>query len=222
MADRLGSPPRVHRDRRRGGDRDLRLLQRPARFPRPLAARVDARGAGHRVGRSAAGHAQGRPVRDAALPARAQPRDAQRRPRRSGSRASSPAPRRCSSRPSATTRCAPPRRRSQDSQKHMPKAILYSLAISMVLYVLACLVLTGMVDDTRIDGEAAFSQAFADVGLPLVGLIVAVGAILGILTVLFRDAGSAARPRRCRRRRRPAGCRCWSARRPRRSAGTRR
>jgi APA family basic amino acid/polyamine antiporter len=74
---------------------------------------------------------------------------------------------------------------SQDSQKHMPKAILYSLAISMVLYVLACLVLTGMVDYTRIDGEAAFSQAFADVGLPLVGLIVAVGAILGILTVLF-------------------------------------
>jgi APA family basic amino acid/polyamine antiporter len=67
----------------------------------------------------------------------------------------------------------------------MPKAILYSLAISMVLYVLACLVLTGMVDYTRIDGEAAFSQAFADVGLPLVGLIVAVGAILGILTVLF-------------------------------------
>src|SRR4051794_25513269 len=68
---------------------------------------------------------------------------------------------------------------SQDSQKHMPKAFLYSLAISMVLYVLARLVLTGMVDYTRIDGEAAFSQAFADVGLPLVGLIVAVGAILG-------------------------------------------
>jgi basic amino acid/polyamine antiporter, APA family len=74
---------------------------------------------------------------------------------------------------------------SQDSQKHMPKAILYSLAISMVLYVLACLVLTGMIDYTRIDSEAAFSRAFADVGLPLVGLVIAVGAILGILTVLF-------------------------------------
>ncbi|MDD7938899.1 amino acid permease [Actinomycetospora lutea] len=74
---------------------------------------------------------------------------------------------------------------SQDSQKHMPRAILYSLAISMVLYVLACLVLTGMVDYTRIDSEAAFSSAFADVGLPLVGLVIAIGAILGILTVLF-------------------------------------
>lgn len=74
---------------------------------------------------------------------------------------------------------------SKDSRKHMPKAILYSLAISMVLYVLACLVLTGMVNYKNIDGEAAFSSAFADIGLPWIGLIIAVGAILGILTVLF-------------------------------------
>jgi APA family basic amino acid/polyamine antiporter len=74
---------------------------------------------------------------------------------------------------------------STDSQKHMPKAIIYSLAISMVLYVLACLVLTGMVNYRDINGEAAFSSAFADVGLPLLGAIIAAGAILGILTVLF-------------------------------------
>ena len=74
---------------------------------------------------------------------------------------------------------------STDSQKHMPKAIIYSLAISMVLYVLACLVLTGMVNYRDIDGEAAFSAAFAGVGLPFLGAIIAAGAILGILTVLF-------------------------------------
>ena len=74
---------------------------------------------------------------------------------------------------------------SKESQKHMPKAIIYSLAISMVLYVLACLVLTGMVNYRDIDGEAAFSAAFASVGLPVLGAIIAVGAILGILTVLF-------------------------------------
>ena len=74
---------------------------------------------------------------------------------------------------------------STDAQRHMPKAILYSLAISMVLYVLACLVLTGMVDYREIDGEAAFSSAFADVGLPVIGAIIAAGAIFGILTVLF-------------------------------------
>jgi len=43
---------------------------------------------------------------------------------------------------------------STDSQKHMPKAIIYSLAISMVLYVAACLVLTGMVRYTDIDTKA--------------------------------------------------------------------
>ncbi|GAA1982106.1 amino acid permease [Amycolatopsis minnesotensis] len=74
---------------------------------------------------------------------------------------------------------------SKDSQKHMPKAILYSLAISMVLYVLACLVLTGMVPFADINSESAFSSAFASVGLPLIGAIIAIGAILGILTVLF-------------------------------------
>ena len=74
---------------------------------------------------------------------------------------------------------------SRESQKHMPKAILYSLAISMVLYVLACLVLTGMVNYRDIDTEAAFSSAFRDVGLPVIGAIIAVGAILGILPVLF-------------------------------------
>ncbi|MCX2730783.1 amino acid permease [Saccharopolyspora sp. NFXS83] len=74
---------------------------------------------------------------------------------------------------------------SKDSQKHMPKAILYSLIISMVLYVLACLVLTGMIPYQQISEESAFATAFADVGLPVVGAIIAVGAILGILTVLF-------------------------------------
>jgi APA family basic amino acid/polyamine antiporter len=74
---------------------------------------------------------------------------------------------------------------SKDAQRHMPKAIIYSLAISMVLYVLACLVLTGMVNYRDIDSEAAFSSAFASVGLPTLGAIIAIGAILGILTVLF-------------------------------------
>jgi APA family basic amino acid/polyamine antiporter len=51
--------------------------------------------------------------------------------------------------------------------------------------VLACLVLTGMVDYRDIDPNAAFSSAFDSVGLETIGLIIAVGAILGILTVLF-------------------------------------
>ncbi|MEV2252751.1 amino acid permease [Streptomyces sp. NPDC050147] len=74
---------------------------------------------------------------------------------------------------------------SKDAQRHMPKAILYSLAISMVLYVLACLVLTGMQDYKEIDPESGFSTAFKSVGLGGLADVIAVGAIIGILTVMF-------------------------------------
>ncbi|MFJ6386388.1 amino acid permease [Streptomyces sp. NPDC091972] len=74
---------------------------------------------------------------------------------------------------------------SKDAQRHMPKAILYSLAISMVLYVAACLVLTGMQDYKDIDKESGFSTAFKSVGLGGLADVIAVGAIIGILTVMF-------------------------------------
>ncbi|GGU57933.1 amino acid permease [Streptomyces lavendofoliae] len=74
---------------------------------------------------------------------------------------------------------------SKDAQRHMPKAILYSLAVSMVLYVLACLVLTGMQNYTEVDPESGFSTAFKSVGLDALADVIAVGAIIGILTVMF-------------------------------------
>ncbi|MGX1885070.1 amino acid permease [Streptomyces sp. NPDC055287] len=74
---------------------------------------------------------------------------------------------------------------SKDAQRHMPKAIMYSLAISMVLYVLATLVLTGMQNYTEIDPESGFSTAFQSVGLDALADVIAVGAIIGILTVMF-------------------------------------
>ncbi|MFE7773767.1 amino acid permease [Streptomyces sp. NPDC057445] len=74
---------------------------------------------------------------------------------------------------------------AKDAQRHMPKAIMYSLAISMVLYVAACLVLTGMQNYTEIDPESGFSSAFKAVGLSGLANVIAVGAIIGILTVMF-------------------------------------
>jgi basic amino acid/polyamine antiporter, APA family len=74
---------------------------------------------------------------------------------------------------------------SRDSRRHMPRAIIYSLVISMVLYVLACLVLTGMQHYSDIDPESGFSSAFASVGLSGLADVIAVGAIIGILTVMF-------------------------------------
>ncbi|MFJ9736977.1 amino acid permease [Streptomyces sp. NPDC101166] len=74
---------------------------------------------------------------------------------------------------------------SKDATRHMPKAIIYSLAISMVLYVAACLVLTGMQKYTDIDPRSGFSTAFKAVGLDALADVIAVGAIIGILTVMF-------------------------------------
>ncbi len=69
---------------------------------------------------------------------------------------------------------------SKDAQRHMPKAIIYSLVISMVLYVAACLVLTGMQNYRSIDPESGFSTAFESVGLSSLADVIAVGAIIGI------------------------------------------
>jgi APA family basic amino acid/polyamine antiporter len=74
---------------------------------------------------------------------------------------------------------------SKDARRHMPRAILYSLLISMVLYAGVCLVLTGMVNYTEIDPLSGISSAFSTVGMSGLGTIIAVGAIVGILSVMF-------------------------------------
>ncbi|WP_069164073.1 amino acid permease [Nocardia altamirensis] len=74
---------------------------------------------------------------------------------------------------------------STDGKKHLPKAILYSLAIAMVLYVLATLVLTGMQKYTEISPTSGFSTAFESVGMPGIANIIAIGAIVGIVTVVL-------------------------------------
>ncbi|MFI5776900.1 amino acid permease [Nocardia sp. NPDC051570] len=74
---------------------------------------------------------------------------------------------------------------SIDAKRHLPRAIIYSLIVSMVLYVLVCLVLTGMQKYTDINPKSGLSSAFAAVGLSGLGSLIAAGAIVGIMTVLF-------------------------------------
>ena len=74
---------------------------------------------------------------------------------------------------------------SKNAQRILPKAIILSLTISMVLYFLASTVLTGMQPYKKIDPESGFSSAFQSVGLERFADVIAVGAIVGILTVLF-------------------------------------
>ncbi|WP_235436640.1 amino acid permease [Arthrobacter sp. RIT-PI-e] len=72
-----------------------------------------------------------------------------------------------------------------DGKKHMPKAILLSLLIAMVLYVLATLVLTGMQNYRDISPTAGFASAFQSVGLPVVATIISAFAVISILTVML-------------------------------------
>jgi basic amino acid/polyamine antiporter, APA family len=72
-----------------------------------------------------------------------------------------------------------------DGKKHMPKAIILSLVIAMLLYVAATLVLTGMQNYRDIDPKAGFASAFTGVGLPVIATIISVFAVLSILTVML-------------------------------------
>ncbi|MEV6095724.1 amino acid permease [Nocardia sp. NPDC051981] len=76
---------------------------------------------------------------------------------------------------------------SKDGKKLLPKAILISLGIASVVYLLVCLVIVGMVNYTDIDVAAPFSSAFDTVGMGILGLVIAVGAVVGVTTSAFAN-----------------------------------
>ena len=82
---------------------------------------------------------------------------------------------------------------SKDAERNLPKAILLSLGIAMVLYLLTATVLTGMQNYTQLSDTAAFAYVFEAVHLPVFAKIVAIGAIVGIITVLFSFSLGASR-----------------------------
>lgn len=82
---------------------------------------------------------------------------------------------------------------SKDAQRALPRAIILSLVIAMVLYLLAATVLTGMQNYTDLSPTSAFSTAFDSVGQSAFAKVIAVGAIIGIVTVLFSFTLGAAR-----------------------------
>ncbi|WP_263253040.1 amino acid permease [Saccharopolyspora rosea] len=76
---------------------------------------------------------------------------------------------------------------SKQAKTLLPKAIVVSLGIAAVIYLLVCLVLVGMQDYRDIDTASPFSSALASVGLAGLGTVVAVGGILGITTSAFAN-----------------------------------
>lgn len=82
---------------------------------------------------------------------------------------------------------------AKNPQRDIPIAILFSLVIAMVLYVLMSLVLTGMVSYKDLNNAAPVANAFLALHLPFMASIISIGAIAGITSVLFAFMLAAAR-----------------------------
>jgi APA family basic amino acid/polyamine antiporter len=82
---------------------------------------------------------------------------------------------------------------AKNPQRDLPRAVLLSLAVAMVLYIAVSLVLTGIVPYTSLGGEASVSDAFNAIGLPWISNIIAVAAVIGVISVLFAFMLGAAR-----------------------------
>lgn len=74
---------------------------------------------------------------------------------------------------------------ARDPQRTLPRAVMLSLAISLVLYVAMALVLTGMVRYDSLNSAAPVSAAFAKIGMPWIALIVSAAAVVGLLSVML-------------------------------------
>jgi len=74
---------------------------------------------------------------------------------------------------------------AKNPKRDVPIAIITSLVLCTVLYIAVAAVLTGMVKYDRINIDAPVSDAFKQVGLPWVQLLVSAGAIAGITSVLL-------------------------------------
>src|SRR5213079_1239250 len=74
---------------------------------------------------------------------------------------------------------------SKNPQRDLPKAVVLSLTIALMLYIGISLVITGMVPYATLNNPAPIAKAFSQVGLNWITLIISIAAIAGILSVLF-------------------------------------
>jgi APA family basic amino acid/polyamine antiporter len=74
---------------------------------------------------------------------------------------------------------------ARDPQKQLPRAVLLSLAVSLILYIAMSLVLTGLVRSDTLNTPAPVAAAFTAIGLPWVTLLVSAAAVTGIVSVML-------------------------------------
>ncbi len=73
----------------------------------------------------------------------------------------------------------------KNPQRDLPKGMFYSLIICTILYVLIALVLTGMVNYTKLNTGDFLANAFNERGLNMLGGIIALSAVVATTSVLL-------------------------------------
>ncbi len=82
---------------------------------------------------------------------------------------------------------------SKNPQRDLPRAIVLSVGLSMLLYLAISLVLTGVTHYSTLGNDAPVANAFSALGLHWVSAAIAVSAVLGIVSVVFAFMLGAAR-----------------------------
>jgi APA family basic amino acid/polyamine antiporter len=73
----------------------------------------------------------------------------------------------------------------KNPQRDLPIGIIASLVICTIIYVVVCLVMTGMVSYKELDVPEAMAYVLEVVGQDKVAGVIAIGAVIGIMAVIF-------------------------------------
>jgi APA family basic amino acid/polyamine antiporter len=82
---------------------------------------------------------------------------------------------------------------AKNPQRDLPRAVLLSLGVSMVLYLAVSLVLTGIAHYPSLNSDAPVADAFKSLGLHWIAVAISISAVIGIASVLFAFMLGAAR-----------------------------
>ena len=74
---------------------------------------------------------------------------------------------------------------SRNPQRDMPRAILGSLAVCTVIYIVVAIVLTGLLPSTQLGTAEPLATAFSNLGMNWPALVVSVGAVFATTSVLL-------------------------------------
>ena len=76
---------------------------------------------------------------------------------------------------------------TEEPGRDMPRGLIGTLVICTVLYILVCIVLTGMVDYRKLSEGAPISDAFSQAGFGWAGVLIGIAAIAGLTSVILVD-----------------------------------